>query len=218
MSATALTVVVVAVLALFLIGGNAPVAAFQTASTRPIYHATVKANTKPAGPSDQLLLHRAASKQEVRVAHHIRAVHIRHVKAVKAAKARAQAAALAAQQQATQQPSTPAPAPSSAAPAPTPTPTPPPPPSGSGVLSYGQIESLWVSAGGPASVEATAANIAECESGGNPQAQNPSGASGIWQILGQVVAGNIFDPMVNALNAVAKYNAAGGFSPWVCQG
>jgi hypothetical protein len=103
---------------------------------------------------------------------------------------------------------------SSQAPAPAPQPAPQPV---AGIYSYSALEALWVSAGGPAGVEATMATIAECESGGNPNAYNPSGASGIWQILGQVVPGNIFDPMVNAENAVAKYNAAGGTSPWVCQ-
>jgi SLT domain-containing protein len=75
-----------------------------------------------------------------------------------------------------------------------------------------------VSAGGPASAEAQAAQIAICESGGNPQAYNPSGATGLWQILGSVVAGNLTDPMVNALNAVSKFHASGDtFAQWVCQ-
>jgi cell wall-associated NlpC family hydrolase len=94
----------------------------------------------------------------------------------------------------------------------------PAPPVSAGVYSYGQLEALWVSAGGPSWAEASAATIAECESGGNPRAYNPSGASGLWQILGQVVAGNIFDPMVNALNAVSKFRASGDtFAQWVCQ-
>jgi phage-related protein len=78
------------------------------------------------------------------------------------------------------------------------------------------LENLWISAGGPGGIIAhIAAAIALAESGGNPRARNPSGASGIWQILGQVVPGNIFDPFINALNAVKKYRDAGGFSPWV---
>jgi LysM repeat protein len=93
-----------------------------------------------------------------------------------------------------------------------------PEPTASGTYSYGMLEALWVSAGGPAWAEASAATIAECESGGNPNAYNPSGASGLWQILGQVVSGNIFNPMVNALNAVAKFRASGNtFAQWVCQ-
>jgi len=93
-----------------------------------------------------------------------------------------------------------------------------PPPSGGGIYSYSQLESLWVSAGGPSWAQASAATIAECESGGNPRAYNPSGASGLWQILGQVVPGDIFDPMVNAENAVSKFKASGDtFAQWVCQ-
>jgi len=85
---------------------------------------------------------------------------------------------------------------------------------GAGTLSYEGLESLWEAAGGPASAAPEMATIAiKCESGGRQYAYNPSGASGYWQILGQVVPGNIFDPMVNAENAVAKYRA-GGFSPW----
>lgn len=107
-----------------------------------------------------------------------------------------------------------------AAPAPTPTPTPvpvAPPATSAGDFSFGALESLWASAGGPSWAASQAASIALCESGGNPQAYNPSGASGLWQILGQVVPGNIFDPMVNAENAVAKFRASGDtFAQWVC--
>ena len=87
-----------------------------------------------------------------------------------------------------------------------------------GTYSYTGLENLWESAGGPAWAAPKAAEIATCESGGNPQAYNPSSASGIWQILGQVVPGDIFNPQVNALNAVAKFTASGdNFSAWVCQ-
>ncbi len=95
---------------------------------------------------------------------------------------------------------------------------PAPAPVAAGVLSYGQIEALWVAAGGPAAAEAQAASIAECESGGRTDAYNPSGATGLFQILGQVVPGNLYDPMVNTENAVAKYRASGDtFAQWVCQ-
>jgi hypothetical protein len=33
--------------------------------------------------------------------------------------------------------------------------------------------------------------------------------AGLWQILGQLVPGNLFNPGVNALNAIAKYKAQG---------
>lgn len=88
----------------------------------------------------------------------------------------------------------------------------------SGTLSFSGLEALWVAAGGPAGVEWDAATIAECESGGDQYAENPSGASGYWQILGSVVPGDVFDPMVNAENAVTKYHDSGdNFSAWVCQ-
>jgi len=87
-----------------------------------------------------------------------------------------------------------------------------------GIYSYSQLQALWVSAGGPAGASAQAAQIAMCESGGNPRAYNPSGASGLWQILGNPFPGDPFDPATNARMAVAKYNSAGGsFAPWVCQ-
>lgn len=88
----------------------------------------------------------------------------------------------------------------------------------SGRLSFGQLEQLWEAARGPRWAAWSAAAIAECESGGNQYAYNPSGASGYWQILGEVVPGYIFNPMVNAENAVAKFTGAGDtFAAWVCR-
>lgn len=87
-----------------------------------------------------------------------------------------------------------------------------------GTYSYTALENLWITAGGPAWAAPHAASIAICESGGNPRAYNPSGATGLFQILGSVVPGNLDDPYVNALNAVAKFKAAGDtFSAWVCK-
>lgn len=73
----------------------------------------------------------------------------------------------------------------------------------------GYLKKLWVAAGGPPNQANLMAAIALAESGGNQFAHNPSGASGYWQILGQMVPGNIYNPMVNAKNAVAKYRAQG---------
>jgi hypothetical protein len=88
----------------------------------------------------------------------------------------------------------------------------------SGHYSYAGLEALWIGAGGPAWAAAHAAEIAECESGGNVHAHNPSGATGLWQILGQVVGGNLYNPYVNAANAVAKFHGGGNtFSAWVCK-
>jgi Lysozyme like domain len=88
--------------------------------------------------------------------------------------------------------------------------------------TYAQLEQLWVNAGGPASAAPVAAAIAEAESGGNPQATNPTDnygtqtSWGLWQISdgthSQPVPG-ILDPVTNAQAAVAKYKAS-GWSPW----
>lgn len=128
----------------------------------------------------------------------------RRIAAKRRAEARAAARAAAAQQAYSPPASQPVASPAPAAPA-------------AGYYSYAALEQLWMSAGGPSWAAAQAASIAECESGGNPQAYNPSGASGLWQILGEVVPGNIFDPMVNAENAVAKFRDSGDtFAQWVC--
>jgi len=88
----------------------------------------------------------------------------------------------------------------------------------SGDLTRSQVGQLWLGAGGPAWAEWDAEQIAWCESGWNTRAYNPSGASGLWQILGQVSPGWIFDARVNAQNAVGKFRGAGdSFAPWVCQ-
>lgn len=89
---------------------------------------------------------------------------------------------------------------------------------GSGTLTAAQVGQLWLNAGGPAWAEAHAEEIAFCESGYNPRAYNSSGATGIWQILGSVVPGNLTNPVVNAANAVAKFRASGNtFAQWVCR-
>lgn len=87
-----------------------------------------------------------------------------------------------------------------------------------GTYSYAGLERLWISAGGPSWAAAHAAEIAECESGGRTSAYNPSGATGLWQILGSVVPGNLYNAYTNALNAVAKFRASGStFAQWVCR-
>lgn len=78
-----------------------------------------------------------------------------------------------------------------------------------GSYSKADLARLWVRAGGDPSLAQLMGAIALAESGGNPRAYNPSGASGLWQILGQIVPGDVFDPMVNARNAVAKYQSQG---------
>jgi hypothetical protein len=90
----------------------------------------------------------------------------------------------------------------------------------SGHLTASQMSMLWLCAGGPSWAVSHALRIAMCESGWNTFAHNPSGATGLWQILGQVTAfgGSLRDAHVNALNAVAKFRASGDtFAQWVCQ-
>lgn len=82
-------------------------------------------------------------------------------------------------------------------------------PAGGGAFGFGQLESLWTQAGGPPGVAALMAHVAQAESGGRAGARNPSGASGLWQILGQPFGGNVFDPLTNARMAVAKYTTQG---------
>lgn len=89
---------------------------------------------------------------------------------------------------------------------------------GAGTLTAAQVGQLWLEAGGPAWAEGHAEEIAACESGYRTDAYNPSGATGLWQILGAVVSGNLNDPLVNAENAVAKFKASGDtFAQWVCR-
>jgi hypothetical protein len=84
-----------------------------------------------------------------------------------------------------------------------------------GAFGKAALAGLWTGAGGPSRLANIAAAIALAESSGNPNAHNPSGATGLWQILGQVVPGNLYNPSVNAANAVKKWSDAHGFSPWV---
>jgi len=84
--------------------------------------------------------------------------------------------------------------------------------------SYGQLETLWINAGGSKPLAPLMAAIALAESGGNAAATNPNDNNGtqtswgLWQISdgthGQPAA-NILDPAVNAKQAVAKYQSQG---------
>jgi hypothetical protein len=83
--------------------------------------------------------------------------------------------------------------------------------------SYAQLEGLWIKAGGSKALAPTMAAIAEAESGGNSNAYNASGATGLWQILGAVNPAdqpNLRDPAVNAHEAVLKYKSQ-GLGAWV---
>lgn len=91
------------------------------------------------------------------------------------------------------------------------------------VYSYAQLMTLWINAGGSKALAPIAAAIAEAESGGNSDALNPNdnngtqSSYGLWQISNGTHAPpspGWANPAVNAQLAVAKYKAAGGFSPW----
>jgi Transglycosylase SLT domain len=101
----------------------------------------------------------------------------------------------------------------------------------SGTLGYAQIEGFWVDAGGPSGLDGSytypqiAAAITYCESSFEPGAIQPgepysTTGWGLWQITpGNSVSHygtdfQVLDPWNNAEEAVYKYNAAGGFSPW----
>lgn len=74
---------------------------------------------------------------------------------------------------------------------------------------------------------AWAVRVMYCESGGNPAAYNPSGASGLFQILAaywparSTAAGwpgaSPFDPEANVATAAWLYYHGGGPSHWVCR-
>jgi hypothetical protein len=86
-----------------------------------------------------------------------------------------------------------------------------------GDYSYGQLEQLWINAGGSTALAPLMAAIALAESSGDPRAYNPSGATGLWQILGAVNPAdqdNLTNPEVNAHEAVLKYQEQ-GLGAWV---
>lgn len=88
-------------------------------------------------------------------------------------------------------------------------PSTPAPAAGPHIYSAGELEALWINAGGAPTLAIPMAAIALAESGGNPSAHNPSGATGLWQILGNPFPGNAYDPATNAKMAVAKYKSQG---------
>lgn len=88
-----------------------------------------------------------------------------------------------------------------------------------GTFSYSQLEGLWDEAASDmghadlSSIANVMAAIALAESGGLASNYNPSGATGLWQILGLPFPGNPDVPLTNAEMAVAKYLSQ-GFGAW----
>ncbi len=84
---------------------------------------------------------------------------------------------------------------------------------------FGELETLWRRAGGPAKQAPVMAAVALAESGGNPRAshRNKNGSTdrGLWQInsVHGYPAGSSFQPLQNARQAVAVYHSQ-GFRAW----
>lgn len=77
--------------------------------------------------------------------------------------------------------------------------------------SYAQIEQIWIRNGGNKAMAPLMAAIAEVESGGDPDAENPSGATGLWQMEWPLYSGYVsgatsraayHNPDINAKAAV----------------
>jgi hypothetical protein len=83
-------------------------------------------------------------------------------------------------------------------------------------LSLSQLEGIDLQAGWPSQLVPQAAAIEEAESGGNPAAIGPGGSWGTFQIQPQYHQGDTqtTDPLTQAKDALAIYQAAGGFTPW----
>jgi hypothetical protein len=90
--------------------------------------------------------------------------------------------------------------------------------------TFAQLEQLWLQAGGSKALAPLMAGVAIVESGGNPQAYNASGASGLWQIevplhdsLIPGGAANVFNAQDNAKAAVtlSGNTLAGVSSNWL---
>lgn len=80
--------------------------------------------------------------------------------------------------------------------------------------SFGQLQSLWLQAGGNPTAAKVAAAVAMAESSGNPDATGPVGERGLWQIALSHGAQSTYDPLGNARAAVAISNNGSNWKPW----
>lgn len=87
-----------------------------------------------------------------------------------------------------------------------------------GTYTYGELEQLWIQAGGNPAAAPIAAAIAEAESGGNPNAApvNTNGSTdrGLWQINSVHGSQSTFDPLGNAMAAVQISQNGATWAPW----
>ena len=98
-----------------------------------------------------------------------------------------------------------------------------PPPDNSGMGNNVEQWRPLVAAYFPADQVDRALRVMACESGGNPNAYNPSGASGLMQVLASwadnfgYTPADLFDPAIN-LHVASILYFDGGWGHWVCQG
>src|SRR5579872_2344053 len=92
--------------------------------------------------------------------------------------------------------------------------------------TFAQLEGLWIQAGGSKTLAPLMAGVAIVESGGNPDAENPSGATGLWQmewplyknlVPGATSRNAYKNPQINAAGAVklSRNTMAGIQSNWL---
>lgn len=85
-------------------------------------------------------------------------------------------------------------------------------------LTFGQVEQVWIQAGGNPQAAAMAAAVADASSGLNPDAtqQNPDGtiSKGLWQVSSALGALSSTDPMANARAAIQMSNNGTDWSGW----
>ncbi|MGH3247538.1 MAG: transglycosylase SLT domain-containing protein [Trebonia sp.] len=83
-----------------------------------------------------------------------------------------------------------------------------------GSYSCSGLEQLWEQAGGSAAHALMAAEIAEAESGGNPNAISPTNDFGLWQINGSNGSLATLNPLQNAKSAVTLSGNGTNWGPW----
>ena len=83
-----------------------------------------------------------------------------------------------------------------------------------GRYSCSSLESLWKQAGGSPAHALMAAEIAEAESGGNPNAISPTDDFGLWQINASNGALSTLNPYENARSAIILSHDGTNWDPW----
>jgi LysM repeat protein len=83
-----------------------------------------------------------------------------------------------------------------------------------GMYSCSGLEQLWDQAGGNATDAFRAAEIAEAESGGNPNAISPTADYGLWQINASNGSLATLNPYQNARSAIILSHDGTDWNPW----